>query len=83
MLVSQGQSVAEAMRSISVKHFTYYRWRKECGGPDEALDLMKTYPADRMEIVQEVNGKKTWVEREKPTKPAFSLTVRLPVVEKY
>ena len=32
VLVSQGRSVAEAVRSISVTHFTYYRWRKEFGG---------------------------------------------------
>jgi putative transposase len=31
VLVSQGQSVAEAVRSISVTQFTYYRWRKEFG----------------------------------------------------
>ncbi|WP_299823531.1 transposase, partial [uncultured Jannaschia sp.] len=32
MLVSQGRSVAEAVRSIEVTQFTYYRWRKEFGG---------------------------------------------------
>ncbi len=32
VLVSQGQSVAEAVRSIGVTQFTYYRWRKEFGG---------------------------------------------------
>lgn len=32
MLVSLGQSVAEAVRSISVTPFTCYRWRKEFGG---------------------------------------------------
>ena len=32
VLVSQGQSVAEAVRSIAVTPFTYYRWRKEFGG---------------------------------------------------
>jgi len=32
VLVSQGQSVAEAVRSISVTQFTYYRLRKEFGG---------------------------------------------------
>ena len=31
-MVSQGQSVAEAVRSISVTQFTNYRWRKEFGG---------------------------------------------------
>ncbi len=32
VLVSQGQSVAEAVRSIGVTPFTYYRWRKKFGG---------------------------------------------------
>ena len=32
MLVSQGQSVAEAIRSIGVTEVTYYRWRQEYGG---------------------------------------------------
>lgn len=32
VLLSQGRSVAEAIRTISVTPFTYYRWRKEFGG---------------------------------------------------
>ncbi|KQQ84743.1 transposase [Aureimonas sp. Leaf324] len=32
VLVSQGRSVAEAVRTIGVTPFTYYRWRKEYGG---------------------------------------------------
>lgn len=32
VLVSQGRSVAEAIRSISLTQFTYYGWRKEFGG---------------------------------------------------
>ncbi|WP_092497017.1 IS3 family transposase [Faunimonas pinastri] len=32
VLVSQGRSVSEAIRTISVTPFTYYRWRKEFGG---------------------------------------------------
>ena len=32
VLVSQGRPVAEAVRTISVTPFTYYRWRKEHGG---------------------------------------------------
>ena len=31
-LVSQGQSVAEAIRAIGVTEVTYYRWRREFGG---------------------------------------------------
>ncbi|CAO4140463.1 IS3 family transposase ISMex5 [Methylorubrum aminovorans] len=32
VLVSQGQSVAEAIWAIGVTEVTYYRWRKEYGG---------------------------------------------------
>jgi putative transposase len=32
VLVSQGRSVADAVRSIGVTEVTYYRWRKEFGG---------------------------------------------------
>ena len=31
-LTTQGQSVAEAIRSIGVTEVTYYRWRQEYGG---------------------------------------------------
>ena len=32
VLVSQGRSVADSVRSIGVTEVTYYRWRKEYGG---------------------------------------------------
>ena len=32
VLVSQGSSVADAVRSIAVTEVTYYRWRQEYGG---------------------------------------------------
>ena len=32
VLVSQGRSVADAIRSIEVTEVTYYRWRQEFGG---------------------------------------------------
>src|SRR5215467_6004781 len=32
VLTSQGQGVAEAIRSIGVSDVTYYRWRQEFGG---------------------------------------------------
>ena len=32
VLVSQGQSVADAIRCIGVTEVTYYRWRQEFGG---------------------------------------------------
>ncbi len=41
VLVSQGQSVAEAIRAIGVTEVTYYRWRREFGG----LSTPVEYPA--------------------------------------
>ena len=32
VLVSQGQSVVDAVRSIGITNVTYYRWRSEFGG---------------------------------------------------
>ncbi len=32
VLVSQGKSVADAVRTIGVTEVTYYRWRQEFGG---------------------------------------------------
>ena len=32
VLVSQGRTVADAVRSIGVTEVTYYRWRQEFGG---------------------------------------------------
>ena len=32
VLVSQGRSVADAVRAIGVTEATYYRWRREFGG---------------------------------------------------
>ena len=32
VLTSQGQNVADAIRSIGVTEVTYYRWRQEFGG---------------------------------------------------
>ena len=32
VLTSQGQTVAQAIRSIGVTEVTYYRWRQEYGG---------------------------------------------------
>ena len=32
VLTSQGQSLADAIRSIGVTEVTYYRWRQEFGG---------------------------------------------------
>jgi transposase-like protein len=48
VLVSQGHSVAEAVRSIGVTQFTYYRWRKEFGG-------LKTDQVKRLKELEKEN----------------------------
>ena len=50
VLVSQGQSVAEAVRSIGVTQFTYYRWRKEYGG-------LKTNQVKRLKELEKENAR--------------------------
>ena len=48
VLVSQGRSVAEAVRLIGVTQFTYYRWRKEYGG-------LKTDQVKRLKELEKEN----------------------------
>ena len=48
VLVSQGQPVAEAVRSIGVTQFTYYRWRREYGG-------LKTDQVKRLKALEKEN----------------------------
>jgi putative transposase len=45
VLLSQGRPVAEAIRTISVTPFTYYRWRKELGG-------LKSDPVKRLKELE-------------------------------
>ena len=48
VLMSQGQSVAEAMRAIGVTQFTYYRWRKEFDGlKTDQVKRLKELEKDR------------------------------------
>ena len=50
VLVSQGQSVADAVRGIGVTKVTYYRWRQEFGG-------LKTDQVKRMKELEAENGR--------------------------
>lgn len=36
LLLSQGQTVQEAVRQLGIAEQTYYRWRKEYGGLDKS-----------------------------------------------
>ena len=48
VLVTQGRPVAEAVRSISVTPFTYYRWRREYGGlKTDQVKRLKELEKDR------------------------------------
>jgi putative transposase len=49
VLVSQGQSLADAIRQIGVSEVTYYRWRQEFGG-------LKTEQIKRLKDLELENG---------------------------
>jgi transposase-like protein len=50
VLVSQGQSVADAVRAIGVTEVTYYRWRREFGG-------LKTEQIKRLKELETENAR--------------------------
>jgi putative transposase len=49
VLTSEGQSVADAVRSIGVTEVTYYRWRQEYGG-------LKSDQVKRLKALETENG---------------------------
>jgi putative transposase len=51
VLVSQGQTVADAIRSIGVTEVTYYRWRQEFGGlKTEQIKRLKELEAENARL---------------------------------
>ena len=50
VLVSQGQSIADAVRAIGVTEVTYYRWRQEYGG-------LKTDQVKRLKELETENSR--------------------------
>jgi putative transposase len=48
--LSQGETVAQVCRSLSVTEQTYYRWRKEYGG-------LKVNQAKRLKELERENGR--------------------------
>ena len=50
VLISQGQSVADAIRQIGVSEVTYYRWRQEFGG-------LKIEQVKRLKDLEVENGR--------------------------
>lgn len=50
ILISQGHSVAQAIKALEVSEVTYYRWRKEYGG-------MNTTQAKRLKELEKENAR--------------------------
>lgn len=51
VLTSQGQSVADAVRSIGVTEVTYYRWRQEYGGlKSDQVKRLKTLETENAQL---------------------------------
>src|SRR5215217_4717669 len=51
VLVSQGRSVADAVRSIGVTEVTYYRWRQEFGGlKSDQVKRLKDLETENMRL---------------------------------
>ena len=56
VLVSQGQSVAEAIRAIGVTEVTYYRWRREFGGlKSDQVKRLKALEAENARLRRAVS----------------------------
>ncbi len=56
VLVSQGQSVADAVRGIGVTEVTYYRWRQEFGGlKTDQVRRMKELEAENVRLRRAVS----------------------------
>ena len=56
VLVSQGTSVADAVRAIGVTEVTYYRWRQEFGGlKSDQVKRMKDLEAENMRLRRAVS----------------------------
>lgn len=50
ILIGQGRTVAQAIKSIGVSEVTYYRWRQEYGG-------MSTSQAKRLKELEQENSR--------------------------
>ena len=56
VMVSQGQPVADAVRSIGVTEVTYYRWRQEFGGLKlDQVKPLKELEAENMRLRRAVS----------------------------
>ena len=56
VLTSQGQSAAEAIRSLGVSEVTYYRWRQEFGGlKSDQMKRLKNLEAENARLRRAVS----------------------------
>ncbi len=56
VLISQGQSVADAVRAIGVTEVSYYRWRQEYGGlKSDQVKRMKGLEAENARLRRAVS----------------------------
>ena len=56
VMVSQGQSVADAVRTIGVTEVTYYRWRQEYGGlKGDQVKRLKELEAENVRLRRAVS----------------------------
>ena len=56
VLSAQGQSIAEAIRSIGVTEVTYYRWRSEYGGlKGDQVKRLKELEAENIRLRRAVS----------------------------
>ena len=56
VLTSQGESVADAIRSIGVTEVTYYRWRQEFGGlKSDQVKRLKALEAENTRLRRAVS----------------------------
>src|SRR4051794_39223960 len=71
VLVSQGQSVAEAIRAIGVTEVTDYRWRREYGGlKSDQVRRMKELETENARLRKAVSGLCCTDERSGRTDPS-------------
>ena len=63
VLVSQGQSVADAIRSIGVTEVSYYRWRREFGGlKTDQIRRMKELEAENARLRRAASSPRTVIK---------------------
>src|SRR6187551_1838458 len=72
VLVSRGQSVAEAIRAIGVTEVTYYRWRREFGGL-KSDQVKRSRKGRRHQPSRTPALRPPWPRRHRPPAQAFAM----------